>query len=161
MYYILQKVFDKSKYLKYNTYLTNYKKNKDWENIEQRKFDTNNLYKKADIELQKRDLESKDPFYDKYYYVDHWKEGLGIFTIYSFIGLTLPFLPSSYIYSDYEKQNASWIKFILVIIVISLFIGVMYFICEYGVSSNELKVSEEYLLSEMRGYNDDIIQEEE
>ena len=145
-----KKVFDESKYLKFNTYLTNYKKEKDWKNIKQRNFNNNNLFKKADIEVQKRDLNSDEPFRDKYYYIDHWKEGLGIFTIYSFIGLALPFLPSKMIYSDYEIQNASWFKFSIVLIIIVLFIGGIFFLCQYGVSLDKLKLSEKLLLLEMK-----------
>jgi len=142
-------IFDKSLYLKFNTNLTNYNKEKDWKEHTNRKFDNNNLYKPAEFEVQKRDHNSKYPSLNKYNYFDNWREGLGILSLYLVIGMAVPFLPLNIIYSSHELKQASWKKFLGIIFVIICIIAIIGVICHYGIEKENVLQSEEDLLNEI------------
>jgi hypothetical protein len=84
---------------------------------------------------------------DKYDIIGKSDKGFGIFCLYILIGIIIPFIPIKFIYGDELKEKGRLWKLIVVFIIVYGIAGILYFISTKSPTTNDLKISERYILN--------------
>ena len=104
------------------------------------------LVKKIDMGLYRTQSSNIE---DKFDIIDKSNKGFGIFCLYIFIGIIIPFIPIKFIYGDELKEKGRLWKLIVVFIIAYGFAGILYFIASKSPDSKTLKKTETIILSNL------------